>query len=211
MAPFKPPCRFVALEIQDLSHLLVKDLMLPDEKKWNSSLINAIFPMEVANKILRMPLVSAAAHDALIWNPDKKGEYTVRSAYHLCQEVTYQLHDPASSCNWNFIWKLAVPLKVRNFVWRVCQNCVPTKTRLLEKGVDCPSVCEVCGNANETLWHALFTCSRSKKCWLEENLWQLIEHHMHTVSDVNELIFQLANQSPKELLVRFCMLLWSVD
>lgn len=36
------------------------------------------------------------------------------------------------------------PQRVKNFLWHLYRNCVPTKMCLLDKGVGCPSSCVMC-------------------------------------------------------------------
>jgi len=45
---------------------------------------------------------------------------------------------------WNLIWNLKLLIKVKNFLWRVCRNCLPTRLRLKSRGVLCQGSCVVC-------------------------------------------------------------------
>jgi len=40
---------------------------------------------------------------------------------------------------WTGIWKLKAPPKVKNLIWRICRGCLPTRARLLDRGVNCTS------------------------------------------------------------------------
>jgi len=60
--------------------------------------------------------------------------------------------------NWNDIWRLKVPLKVKNLFWRMCRGCLPTRIRLQDKGVPCPTNCASCDSDSEDLNHLLFEC-----------------------------------------------------
>lgn len=43
--------------------------------------------------------------------------------------------------NWSCVWKLKLSPKVKNFLWRACRNCLPTRVRLQTKGVRSPNQC----------------------------------------------------------------------
>ncbi|MCI18474.1 pentatricopeptide repeat-containing protein, partial [Trifolium medium] len=42
---------------------------------------------------------------------------------------------------WNSVWKAQVPPKVRNLIWRICRECLPTCDRLNQQHV--PARCIV--------------------------------------------------------------------
>jgi len=56
---------------------------------------------------------------------------------------------------WNLIWKLKVPPKIQNFVWRVYQGCFPMRARLSSRGVHCPIDYFLCGSNYEDNIHLL--------------------------------------------------------
>lgn len=72
---------------------------------------------------------------------------------------------PNSQVNWKHLWKLKVPAKVRNFIWRVCSKCLPTRLALLSRHVDVPLTCPVCNLEPESDYHALIACPKAKKVW----------------------------------------------
>ncbi len=76
------------------------------------------------------------------------------------------------SCN--CVWKLKFPLKVKNFLWRACHNCLPTRVRLLSKGVLCSDQCAVCEDGDEDNAHLFFMCSKSVFYWQRTGLWNLL-------------------------------------
>ncbi|PNX92866.1 hypothetical protein L195_g016009 [Trifolium pratense] len=43
--------------------------------------------------------------------------------------------------DWNCIWKVHAPPKVKHLLWRICKGCLPTRVRLKERCVPCPLVC----------------------------------------------------------------------
>ena len=68
---------------------------------------------------------------------------------------------------WKTVWMSKVAPKVKYFMWRLIQKCLPVKVNLREKCVDLETACAVCGNQDETLEHVFFfSCSFSKAVWV---------------------------------------------
>ena len=89
------------------------------QKVWNTTLISNVFDYNTTQLILNTPLHPLVYEDKFIWKAEKNGSYSVRSAYQICvTEIAdnSHLHIPGK---WSSIWKLKVPPKIRNFVWRV--------------------------------------------------------------------------------------------
>jgi len=129
----------------------VQSLLSEHGKSWNVPLVQQIFSTDTAEAILNTPLYDQVTHDRLIWKSERNGCYSVRSAYQLCVEEIIDVSHLRRPGNWQNIWLLKVPLKVKNILWRMCQGCLPTRVRLQDKGVSCPTNCESCGAAHEDL------------------------------------------------------------
>lgn len=67
--------------------------------------------------------------------------------------------------NWKKLWSLVIPPKVKNFIWRSLQNCIPTLDNLRKKHVEVYPICPVCSSFIETLDHILLLCSFAQQCW----------------------------------------------
>ena len=66
---------------------------------------------------------------------------------------------------WAGIWNLKVPPKVKNLIWCMCRGCLPTRARLLDKGVTCPTNCASCDSTHEDLLHVFFACPFALQVW----------------------------------------------
>ncbi|CAO2826978.1 unnamed protein product [Amaranthus hypochondriacus] len=120
------------------------------------------FPIDIA-KIFAIPLSKTNFHDERCWIHSYDGVFRVRDAYRLA----ISLDDCASSSSgpdpiWSRIWKLKIPPKVANFIWRACWDILPNGTNLKKRGVIDVIVCPRCG-ATETASHALNECQ-----WVRE-------------------------------------------
>ena len=98
------------------------------------------------------------------------------------------LHMP--SC-WNLIWKLKMPPKVKNFVWRMCRGCFPTCARLSSRGVACPIDCVVCDSNYEDIIHVLVECPKVVQAWRNVNMWDTIIRVLRQDYNIHALIFTL--------------------
>jgi len=103
-------------------------------------------------------LLDQVVDDRLIWKAEKNGLYSVKSAYRLCMEELVDVSHLRRSGYWSGIWRLKVPPKIKNLLWRTCRGCLPTKVRLQDKGVQCPISCVSCDGLHEDLSHICFEC-----------------------------------------------------
>lgn len=69
--------------------------------------------------------------------------YVVR-AYRLCVEELVDVCHLRQPGNWRDIWRLKFPPKVKHLICCMCRGCLPTRIRLQDKGVLCPTRCVSC-------------------------------------------------------------------
>ncbi|CAJ2649711.1 unnamed protein product [Trifolium pratense] len=119
--------------VMHLQNIKVKHLISNTTKEWDSHVINNIFDQGTADAILRTPLFQQVTSDKLVWKAEKKGNYTVKSAYRLCVEELLDTSHLSRPGFWSGIWRLKVPPKVKNLLWRICRGCFPTRARLRDK------------------------------------------------------------------------------
>ncbi|KAL0445965.1 UNVERIFIED_CONTAM: putative mitochondrial protein [Sesamum latifolium] len=125
----------------------VDSLLNEGGEVWNESLVRNVF----------RPLASDRPGN-LRWHYEKHRRYSVRSAYHLMvTEGGAQGFSGVSSSgspSWQFIWRPAVPPKVRLFAWKICREALSTTIGLARRGVLVGSGSPWCGDAAEDLLHA---------------------------------------------------------
>jgi len=188
----------------------VNSLMNLYDKRWNEQVVRQVFSDDIAHKILRTPLFSQVDDDTIIWKAERNGRYSVRSAYMLC---VLELID--SSYNWRLgfwtgIWNLKVPSKVKNLIWQMCRGCLPTRVRLLDKGVTCPTNCASCDSTHEDLWHVFFACPFALQVWNMKGLWGSVNHAVSTTTSVIATIFYLLENLSADLTQRLTSVIWSI-
>src|SRR5438552_15658349 len=106
--------------------------------------------------------------------------FLVRSTYRMLAETKHRrtkwLEGVSESSNsgdqeaqWQQLWKIKVPSKLRIFAWRLAQASLPTGEVRHHRHMAVTAVCSVCGSAPDTWRHALLECNMSRAVWsLEE-------------------------------------------
>ena len=126
-------------------NLMVKDLIDAHTFQWDK-------------EILSIPLQSNPTRDVLVWKGNKSHSFSVETAYQVAirlREQNQVEHSTASRdrTHWRKIWKLNVPPKVRNFIWRACSNILPTKESLHRRRVNVDARCELCCQQPKSAGH----------------------------------------------------------
>jgi hypothetical protein len=57
--------------------------------------------------------------------------------------------DPTLGQEWKKLWKMEIPGKVKNFLWRLAHNSLPTRMNIKRKGVELDTLCPVCNRLDE--------------------------------------------------------------
>jgi len=96
---------------QEVTH--VSELMT-DTGQWDEQMIRAIFLPIDARAILRIP-VRPQEEDWWAWEPEKHGEYTIKSAYRKLIAPQVSEAGASGDVSWKRIWRLQVPPKVKVF------------------------------------------------------------------------------------------------
>lgn len=137
----------------------------------------------------------------IIWSGEEKGNFSVKSCYRLlCGDLGQQ-----SGFEWTKIWKLAIPPKVKNFIWQACSRSLPIAVNLCLKRVPCPTVCNLCAKSPETVDHLLIHCEFAKKCW--RNFQTLSTHED---SHLKDWIIENMNIMEQSLFCQFLVTCWKI-
>lgn len=123
-------------------------------------LVNVFFFFynNTTSNIVNTVLLPSLIHDVATLKLERDGVYTVKSAYKdiMNHDMTTLQHRVLG--NGNCVWN------IKNFLWRACRNCLPTRIRLQTKCVQCPDHCAVCEDYGEDSTHLFFICSKSVLC-----------------------------------------------
>ena len=153
---------------------LVSELINHSCAAWKVDLVRRVFlPMD-AQAILAIPLCTSPMTDHWAWHYERKGSFSVRSAYRMLS-TTKRIregwidHRAGSSGEhddkgWTNLWKLSVPSKLKVFLWRLARLSLPSADLLHRRNMSTSCSCSICG-ASDSWRHSLLDCRMSRCVW----------------------------------------------
>jgi hypothetical protein len=151
------------------SDALVSELIDHSAGEWKHSLLREIFSKEEVEAIQSIPISLTNQPDKQIWRGTMKGDFSVGSAYHMAKELEAFCQAGCSNRSeekiWKGIWNSQIPNTVKTFMWRACQNLLPTRENLAKRKIITDPSCPICGLEAESIEHILWECSSSSDVW----------------------------------------------
>ncbi|KAF4346609.1 hypothetical protein F8388_011696 [Cannabis sativa] len=143
------------------------DKLIDDEGNWKIDEIYSWFHIDDIPWVLGIiPILSQP--DWLSWSLNKNGLYSVASGYKLRfldpNIAGYSNNTPLKTW-WQFIWSSKLIPKMKNFIWRVFNQWIPTKVELTKRGMSLDTTCVWCKEHEENICHALWLCPKVQKIW----------------------------------------------
>ena len=150
---------------------MVFALIDEDSKRWKVNTLKALLLLFEVETILNIPLSYNLLEDKLIWVGNKRGEFSVKSAYYIALIVINSSgsgecsHGDPRTPLCKRIWQLKIPPNIRIFTWKACVNALPTMLNLRKRGVNIDGMCPMCGQEAESIPCSLFKCDVVKEQW----------------------------------------------
>ena len=193
---------------------MVSSLIDENHKWWKPNLVKSLFLHFEANEILKIPLSHSLLEDSLYWLGNKKGFFTVKSAYYVAKELVEFGAAGESSSNhqaspfWKKICQLNVPPKVKIFAWHVRLDGLPTMLNLRRRGLNTVGFCQICDKDLESISHALFHCNHAKQTW---SCWSDCPTNLYSpTQDFIGITSQIMEKGSSIDLDLFFMVAWSI-
>jgi len=142
--------------------------------------------------------------DKLVWKVENNLGYSIESAYRLCVEELINTFHICWTGYWSGIWHLKVPSKIMNLIWRMCWGCFPTRVRIQDKCVRCPTICVMCDGPSEYLTHVCFGCPFVVHMWCKIGIWDTIHNVYSGSNSTIESIFALLHNIIVREFSMFC-------
>jgi hypothetical protein len=188
---------------------------------WNEQRLRECFVQMDIEVIRNIPLSTTQDDDVWAWHYDRKGCFSVKSAYRMLAETKQRREDwldgKAANSNseqqkkqWTSIWKIQVPSKLKVFLWRLARQSLPTADTRHRRNMAPTPWCGICRAAVDTWRHALLDCTMSRCVWAlcDE---QIVEH----ISMINEdnaklWIFEVMNSISKKEFIKVLVTMWAI-
>ena len=141
----------------------VSQLFDPDLHSWKTNLIRELFDPSSAQAILSLPIPFRPSQDKLLWVPNSKGCFTVKSAYQTAHDLSSP--QPPSENHWKLIWRLNLPERTKMLLWRIAANVLPTRDNLSKRMTIRETCCTICKQEKESPCHLFLNCPVAKVLW----------------------------------------------
>jgi hypothetical protein len=147
----------------------VSQLTRRGSNEWDEGTLRRyFFPWDVED-ILKIKLPANKRSDWVVWQYEKSGLFSVRSAYRLALERAHNLDEVGTSALangergvWRKIWKLPVLPKVRNFIWKLIKNGLSTNANRQYRHLTDDASCEMYCAGREDCYHAVMEWPHAK-------------------------------------------------
>ncbi|KAK9003200.1 hypothetical protein V6N11_060766 [Hibiscus sabdariffa] len=155
--------------IDAINDLKVSHFVLPSGS-WNWVVLHRLLYPHALNHFLNLLVPDfTTGLDRCIWEPDKHGEFSIKSTYTELSKNTWDAKDR----RWDLIWRFKIPEHIHYFIWIVMRDRLLTNESGYHMNhTDDPS-CHLCGAFTESALHIL------RDCALTTPLWPSLLQHQH--------------------------------
>ncbi len=116
----------------DISHLTPPDdsfrtvasVILPS-REWNIPLLHSLLPTNLVNIILTIRIPDFDTPDKTVWKLSGNGSFSVKTAFQSTKH-----HSKPRKIEFDWIWSSSLPPQIKNFLWKITADALPTKARL---------------------------------------------------------------------------------
>ena len=166
--PIKHAPKIISPILESMEEATV-DCLINPETRTNHEMIDAIFIPQEAEIIKKIPLSKNDVANSIFWLLAQNGQYSCKAAYgFLKEEDASPIRDEPPVYEeglWKEIWSLNSPNKVKHFIWRACENSLPTKCNLVHRKVIYDHTCDCCLVSLESPIHADWSCPELDCVW----------------------------------------------
>jgi hypothetical protein len=139
------------------------------------------------------------------WHFDKKGLFSVKSAYkvYVRQRDTEGGTSSGSENGksfWKKLWNLECVPTVKQFLWRL-----PLKANLGRRGIKCDTLCVCCKRLDEDGGHLFLKCKETKEIWARMGLGDLCDR-MASYKHAGAVVQEILNLNDEKKILLSCLL-----
>ena len=156
------------------------ELIDQDTRQWDRGKLHELFEPNTVTKILAIYLTQLPQQDQVFWCLNPASEFTIKTAYNALRVFNYPPHPLLQSKDWKDLWKLKIHARLKNLLWKMAWEILPT-TSVLKSRFSLSSIdCYLCNNAIESLEHIFLYCDWVAQLWFA-GPWPLNMSHMNNV------------------------------
>ncbi|CAN1833195.1 Putative ribonuclease H protein At1g65750 [Linum perenne] len=164
--PWIPSSPGFRLPRQERDEPMAMDWINEGGTEWNITEVSRHCNQTEIDAILRIPVGLREGADQWVWHFDKKGMFSVKSAYHVLRNrQSGEVSDISREGKWKWLWNLRIPPKFKFFIWRASNNALATARNLWRRKCSDSPVCQVCNHDEENIIHCLFECPHAAQVW----------------------------------------------
>ncbi|CAN1762528.1 Putative ribonuclease H protein At1g65750 [Linum perenne] len=134
------------------------------EGNWDWSFLTNALPPHLVDQVAGMqPPSPNSGEDELIWGPDPKGLFSIKSAY----EILAATDRSNSDQRWKSVWQWQGPNRVRFFLWLAVHSRLLTNSERRRRHLCIDDTCPRCRTGAEDIIHVLRDCPFARSIWQE--------------------------------------------
>jgi hypothetical protein len=170
--------------------------------------------------IYSIPLCTQRQEDCWAWHYERKGIFSVRSAYwmliHNREKREAWIENSAGKSSykskekeWTDLWSVKVPSKVWNFLWRLARHSLATTDVCHHRHMAEASVCTLCGS-EDSRKHSLLECNMARCVWALEGEEMLELLQSFQLSDAKSWLAEMLNTLSHSQRTCVVVILWAI-
>ena len=140
--------------------------------------------------------------DKVSWALESAGKFSVASLYRRF----IQADRPTLLA---FFWEIRVPLKIKNFLWQLARNRLPTREQIQKKQGPSDGKCVLCGET-ESSNHIFFSCLLARFMWSGVRTMFSVSWNPSSFAELWVLLMSLPPSRRKMLWLFFAAQSWAL-
>lgn len=105
--------------------------------------VSTTFSPRLINNMFWVPLpLSGPQQDGISWAPSRSGKFSMGIWYNFILKEKGVIYD--SDINWDWLWKLKIPLCITTFLWTLLQNKILSNKKCVIRNISSNPFCKSC-------------------------------------------------------------------
>ncbi|CAN1173743.1 Putative ribonuclease H protein At1g65750 [Linum perenne] len=133
-----------------------------EDGNWDWELLRRYLPPRIVGLVAGMePPSDNLGEDEIIWGPDPRGKFTLKSAYDILDSIGHHTDQDI----WRIVWRWMGPSRVRHFLWLVAHDRILTNAERRRRHLTDVAACQRCRAGIEDTLHVVRDCKLAREVW----------------------------------------------